>query len=68
LRDRNVTFKQLVNETRYRQAMMYLEESKLTLTEIAFVLGYSELSAFNHAFKSWTGLTPRKYRQSALER
>lgn len=68
LRDRNVTFKQLVNETRYRQAMMYLEESKLTLTEIAFMLGYSELSAFNHAFKSWTGLTPRKYRQSALER
>ncbi len=64
LRDHNVTFKQLVDETRHRRALIYLKDPKLSLTEVALLLGYSELSAFSHAFRRWRGLTPREYRYS----
>lgn len=34
----------------------------LSLSEVAFLLGYSEQSGFNHAFRRWTGSTPRRHR------
>ncbi|MUG96123.1 helix-turn-helix domain-containing protein [Scytonema sp. UIC 10036] len=64
LSDRNTTYKQLVDKTRYQLSLMYLKEPEFSLTEVALLLGYSELSAFNHAFRRWTGLTPNKYRHS----
>jgi AraC-like DNA-binding protein len=64
LKERGVDFKQLTDETRRRFAVNYLKERKNTLTEVAFLLGYSELSAFNRAFKRWTGSTPLDYRRS----
>jgi AraC-like DNA-binding protein len=64
LKERGVDFKQLAEDTRRRFAVNYLKERKNTLTEIAFLLGYSELSAFNRAFKRWTGSTPLDYRRS----
>jgi AraC-like DNA-binding protein len=36
----------------------------MPLSEIAFELGYSELSAFSRAFRSWVGVTPQNYRSS----
>jgi AraC-like DNA-binding protein len=36
------------------------------LVEVAFLLGYAEQSAFTHAFKRWTGVSPRHYRDAAL--
>ena len=36
--------------------------NNLALSEIAFELGYSELSAFSRAFRSWVGETPQAYR------
>ena len=44
----------------------YLENGILSITEITFLLGYSEDSAFHRAFKSWTGMTPNEYRQGQL--
>ena len=64
LKERRVDFKQLTDETRRQFAVNYLKDRKNTLTEVAFLLGYSELSAFNRAFKRWTGLTPLDYRRS----
>ena len=64
LKERGVDFKQLTDETRRRFAINYLKEQKNTLTEVAFLLGYSEVSAFNRAFKRWTGSTPLEYRRS----
>jgi AraC-like DNA-binding protein len=40
-----------------------LENETLALAEIAFSLGYSEVSAFNHAFRRWTGQSPGDYRR-----
>jgi AraC-like DNA-binding protein len=64
LKERGVDFKQLTDETRQQLAVTYLKDRKNTLTEVAFLLGYSELSAFNRAFKRWTGSTPLEYRRS----
>jgi AraC-like DNA-binding protein len=47
-------------------ARMYLEQRQLPLTEVALLLGYSELSAFTRAFTRWTGQSPRAYRQSLV--
>jgi AraC-like DNA-binding protein len=58
-------FKALVDDTRRRFAQHYLREPKHTLTEIAYLLGYSEVSAFNRAFKRWTRSTPSEYRRGA---
>ena len=62
-----IGFRTLVDDTRRRFALDYLKDSKNTLTQIAFLLGYSEVSAFNRSFKRWTGKTPLDHRRS-LER
>lgn len=63
LRESRVDFKGLVDDTRHRLAIRYLRQRQHTLTEVAYLLGYSELSAFNRAFKRWTGSTPSTYRR-----
>ena len=63
LKEQGVDFKQLMDDTRKRFALNYLRDRRNTLTEIAFLLGYSELSAFNRAFRRWTGSTPLDYRR-----
>jgi AraC-like DNA-binding protein len=68
LRDQGADFKKLVDDTRRRFALRYLGDRKNTLTEVAYLLGYSEVSAFNRAFKRWTGSTPSDYRRQAKTR
>ena len=63
LKEYGVDFKKLTDDTRRRFATNYLKDRKNTFTEIAFLLGYSEVSAFNRAFKRWTGSTPLDYRR-----
>ncbi|MBR1157356.1 AraC family transcriptional regulator [Bradyrhizobium sp. JYMT SZCCT0428] len=62
LRDENVTFSEILEETRAALAKRYLAERDLPVTQIAWLLGYSEVSSFTHAFKRWTGMTPRQFR------
>lgn len=57
------TFKALLDETRARMARHYLIDTDLSLTAIAFLLGYSELSAFSRAAKVWLGETPSALRK-----
>ena len=65
LKERGVIFKNLADDTRRRFALGYLKDRKHTLTEIAFLLGYSEVSAFSRAFKRWTRSTPLEYRRKS---
>jgi AraC-like DNA-binding protein len=65
LKEQGMDFKKLVADTRRQFALSYLKNRRSTLTEIAFLLGYSEVSAFNRAFKRWTGSTPLAYRGRA---
>ena len=62
LREEGLDFKRLVDDTRRRFSLSYLRDRKHTLTEVACLLGYSEVSAFNRAFRRWTGATPSEYR------
>jgi AraC-like DNA-binding protein len=65
LKDEGTTFAALVDEVRTDLAKMYLADEKLAIYEVAFLLGYSEPSAFNRAFKRWLGKTPSEYRSAA---
>lgn len=55
-------FQELVEEVRRDKAIRYVAEGRYALSEIAFLLGFSELSAFSRAFKRWTGESPARYR------
>lgn len=61
LSERNHNFASLLRQTRLELARQYMEEGRISLSEVAFMLGYSEQSAFSRAFRQWTGLTPREY-------
>ena len=65
LRDEGVTFAEILEETRAALAKRYLAERDLPVSEIAWLLGYREISSFTHAFKRWTGMTPRQFRSTA---
>jgi len=62
LAGQGTSFHAIVEEIRRELAARYLHERRLSLTEIAFLLGYSEVSTFNHAFRRWTGTTPAAFR------
>ena len=66
LRNHGLTFPDLLRAARKDLAILYLQSEEMSLLEIAFSLGYSELSAFSRAFKNWTGISPHRYRQQQL--
>lgn len=68
LADRGETFARVLEAVRREAAERHLEEGKLSLGEIAFVLGFSEASAFHRAFKRWTGRTPNEHALGAVRR
>ena len=55
----------LVEAVRRDLAAQYIRESNITVSEIAYLLGYADASAFHHAFKRWFGETPMTYRARA---
>ncbi|HET8706447.1 MAG TPA: AraC family transcriptional regulator ligand-binding domain-containing protein [Pseudomonadales bacterium] len=63
LEDRGMNFNYLLRQTRYRLAQHYLTDTELSLVEIAFLLGYSEQSAFTRAFSQWAGCAPQQFRK-----
>lgn len=64
LGERGLTYKTVVDGVRERLARMHLADTSLSLAEVAFLLGFSEQSAFTRAFKRWTGKTPASVRRS----
>jgi AraC-like DNA-binding protein len=57
------TFSEVLESLRGDLAMQYLSDPDLSISRIAWLLGYREVSAFTHAFKRRTGKTPREARQ-----
>jgi AraC-like DNA-binding protein len=57
-----VSFSDILDQLRLALAQRYLSERELPISEISWLLGYSEVSSFTHAFKRWTGKTPRQFR------
>ncbi|MCU1751991.1 AraC family transcriptional regulator [Pseudomonas sp. 6D_7.1_Bac1] len=63
LSQRGTHFQQLLDDTRKELACSYLSQASRPVTEITFLLGFSDTSNFTRAFKRWTGLSPTDYRQ-----
>jgi AraC-like DNA-binding protein len=62
LASEGLSFAAILDEMKCDLAKNYLREGDLPITTIAWLLGYQDVSAFTHAFKRWTGKTPRQSR------
>jgi AraC-like DNA-binding protein len=64
LADEGLSFASLLVEMRRTLAARYLEDPGLSISEIAWLLGYEEVAAFTHAFRRWTGQAPSSTRRA----
>ncbi|MEU4428041.1 AraC family transcriptional regulator ligand-binding domain-containing protein [Actinoplanes sp. NPDC024001] len=62
LAEQGTTFQTVLEQTRRALARHYLNRPEVTITEIAFLLGYEEPSSFHRAFRQWSGTTPERVR------
>jgi len=62
LAEADLTYQELVDDTRRDLAMRHLEDPRHSITDVTFLLGFSQQSAFTRAFKRWTGMSPSEYR------
>ena len=67
LREQGSDFSGLLEAVRTELATHFLSSSKISISEISEALSYSEVSAFNRAFKRWLGVTPIQYRNKHSE-
>jgi AraC-like DNA-binding protein len=66
LKAEGVTFEQVLDELRRKLALHYLSGKKVSVNEAAYLVGFSEPSAFSRAFKRWTGHCPRAVQTSEV--
>lgn len=59
------SFRKLLDEVRFSEAQLQLSHSSISLTDLALSLGYADETAFSRAFKRWSGVAPRQWRQQA---
>lgn len=62
-----LTFSELLKALRLGLAKRYLADNDLRLSQIAWLLGFQEVSSFSHAFKRWSGKTPSQARRALLK-
>lgn len=62
LKAEGVTFEKVLDELRQRLALHYLSGKKVSVNEVAYLVGFSDPAAFSRAFKRWTGRSPREAR------
>lgn len=63
----NLSFGDYIRKLRIEKAMLLMETTKYSLTEIAYLTGFSDQSHFNRIFKKQTGENPSVYRKNALK-
>ena len=64
LKIEGTTYQELLNSTRKDLAQRYVKDGHSDLTEVAFILGFADLSTFSRSFKRWTGVSPSRYRKT----
>ncbi|MFD2230118.1 AraC family transcriptional regulator [Alkalimarinus sediminis] len=65
LKEEGLTYQGILDNTRKTLALKQIEDGMVDLYEITFLLGFSDQSAFQRAFKKWTGMTPGQYRKTS---
>ncbi|MFL6229042.1 MAG: AraC family transcriptional regulator [Pyrinomonadaceae bacterium] len=64
LNEEGTSWKDLLDEVRRNLSERYLREHEMAICEVAYLLGFSESSAFHRAFRRWTGSTPSEFRRA----
>lgn len=64
LKDQGVSFQDLVEQTKKDLSLDYLQQNSISINDVAYMLGFSETSAFSRAFKRWFGDNPQTYRKT----
>lgn len=64
LAEQGLVFSDMIEDVRKTIALDYVQSSEYNLTDIALMLGYSELSAFSRAFRRWTDKSPQDFRDN----
>lgn len=64
LKAEGTSYRKLLQEVRKEVACDHLRQEELSVSEIAYLLGFSEVSVFSRNFRKWTGTTPSEYRLS----
>jgi AraC-like DNA-binding protein len=64
LQEKGTDFRQLLLHTRMHSAARYLRNNRVSVSQVAALAGYEDISAFSRAFSRHTGVSPRAYRQT----
>ena len=64
LSEQGAQFGQVLQDLRHELALQYLADERLSITDIAFLLGYADHGSFSSAFKARSGLSPRDFRKA----
>lgn len=67
LMDENTGFQELLDKTRQSMSTRYICDTSISLTQLASLLGYADISTFSRAFTRWNGVSPRTWKQRYLE-
>lgn len=68
LKDEGTSFRDIVEGIRRDVAIQHLIRTEQSVAQISEMVGYSEPRAFTRAFHTWTGMSPRTYRRTFIER
>lgn len=69
LKEEGTSYHKLVEQVQRALSERYLKSSEITICEISYLLGFSQQSAFQRAFKRWNGMTPKEFqRENRLSR
>ena len=63
LSDEGLIYRKLVDEVRHKLALKYVSDDRINFKQITYLLGYSDMAGFIHAFRRWTGESPSDYRR-----
>ena len=63
LAQQGTSFQDLLNTVRQSLALAYMEQSRVSITEMSFMLGFADTSSFTRAFRRWTGKSPSDFRR-----
>ena len=66
LAEEGTTYEQVLDQLRRSLALHYIKEQGVSLSQIAWLLGYERSTSFNHAFRRWTGRSPSLVRNETL--
>lgn len=65
LSQQQIAYRDVLNDTRHKLALDHLSNQQYSVGDVAFLLGFAEISAFTRAFRRWTGQSPSAWRGGA---